>query len=176
MESADLRNQLRAHRAHKAVEDGPRMVAHERAAGIERKVGAYLSVLGRRHHGDYVGRAAGRCGDRRKRSHIDAVRRGRVVCRFTLKELSDDAHAAIRSSETIPAPEHSLQTNGGPGEIRTHDLCLRRAALYPAELRVRRAEHTGGAPAAQCAAARRRGPASAGSVEFRMATTDSGSR
>jgi hypothetical protein len=26
---------------------------------------------------------------------------------------------------------------GGPGEIRTHDLCLRRAALYPAELRVR---------------------------------------
>jgi hypothetical protein len=26
---------------------------------------------------------------------------------------------------------------GAPGEIRTHDLCLRRAALYPAELRVR---------------------------------------
>ena len=26
--------------------------------------------------------------------------------------------------------------NGAPGEIRTHDLCLRRAALYPAELRV----------------------------------------
>ena len=25
---------------------------------------------------------------------------------------------------------------GAPGEIRTHDLCLRRAALYPAELRV----------------------------------------
>ncbi len=62
------------------------------------------------------------------------------------------------------------------GEIRTHDLCLRRAALYPAELRVRRAEHTGGAPAAQCAAVRRRGPASAGSVKFRMATTDPGDR
>ena len=27
---------------------------------------------------------------------------------------------------------------GAPGEIRTHDLCLRRAALYPAELRVPR--------------------------------------
>jgi hypothetical protein len=26
--------------------------------------------------------------------------------------------------------------SGAPGEIRTHDLCLRRAALYPAELRV----------------------------------------
>lgn len=26
--------------------------------------------------------------------------------------------------------------NGGPGAIRTRDLCLRRAALYPAELRV----------------------------------------
>ena len=25
---------------------------------------------------------------------------------------------------------------GAPGAIRTHDLCLRRAALYPAELRV----------------------------------------
>jgi hypothetical protein len=28
---------------------------------------------------------------------------------------------------------------GAPGEIRTHDLCLRRAALYPAELRVPKA-------------------------------------
>src|SRR5438105_6692970 len=27
--------------------------------------------------------------------------------------------------------------DGAPGEIRTHDLCLRRAALYPAELRAR---------------------------------------
>jgi hypothetical protein len=30
----------------------------------------------------------------------------------------------------------SLEKYGAPGEIRTHDLCLRRAALYPAELRV----------------------------------------
>src|SRR6516164_3323082 len=29
-----------------------------------------------------------------------------------------------------------LKYIGAPGEIRTHDLCLRRAALYPAELRV----------------------------------------
>jgi hypothetical protein len=28
---------------------------------------------------------------------------------------------------------------GGPDTIRTYDLCLRRAALYPAELRVRAA-------------------------------------
>ena len=28
------------------------------------------------------------------------------------------------------------QKNGAPGTIRTCDLCLRRAALYPAELRV----------------------------------------
>jgi hypothetical protein len=27
--------------------------------------------------------------------------------------------------------------NGAPDRIRTYDLCLRRAALYPAELRVR---------------------------------------
>ena len=29
----------------------------------------------------------------------------------------------------------------GPGEIRTHDLLLRRQALYPAELRARCIEH-----------------------------------
>ena len=29
-----------------------------------------------------------------------------------------------------------VEIAGAPGEIRTHDLCLRRAALYPAELRV----------------------------------------
>src|SRR5205823_6022977 len=28
------------------------------------------------------------------------------------------------------------RNNGGPERIRTFDLCLRRAALYPAELRV----------------------------------------
>jgi hypothetical protein len=32
-------------------------------------------------------------------------------------------------------PEWTLEIPGAPGEIRTHDLCLRRAALYPAELR-----------------------------------------
>lgn len=31
------------------------------------------------------------------------------------------------------------ETYGAPDRIRTCDLCLRRAALYPAELRVRRA-------------------------------------
>ena len=34
--------------------------------------------------------------------------------------------------------EVARRRNGAPGEIRTHDLCLRRAALYPAELRVPR--------------------------------------
>src|SRR5712691_1832661 len=34
-----------------------------------------------------------------------------------------------------------LDKNGAPGEIRTHDLCLRRAALYPAELRVPHVSH-----------------------------------
>src|SRR5579864_3432251 len=44
---------------------------------------------------------------------------------------------------------------GAPGEIRTHDLCLRRAALYPAELRVRGARIGAGgfgvqAPSPEC--------------------------
>ena len=30
---------------------------------------------------------------------------------------------------------------GAPGGIRTHDPCLRRAVLYPAELLVRRGRH-----------------------------------
>ena len=37
----------------------------------------------------------------------------------------------------LPKPTTFTKT-GAPGEIRTHDLCLRRAALYPAELRVPR--------------------------------------
>ena len=42
-------------------------------------------------------------------------------------------------------PSKRCQEIGAPGEIRTHDLCLRRAALYPAELRVhrRRLAHRG---------------------------------
>jgi hypothetical protein len=45
-------------------------------------------------------------------------------------------HHPLAASETVARPilEGKL---GAPGEIRTHDLCLRRAALYPAELRVR---------------------------------------
>src|SRR5262249_21256748 len=39
------------------------------------------------------------------------------------------ANGAVRS-------RHLCENHGAPGEIRTHDLCLRRAALYPAELRV----------------------------------------
>jgi hypothetical protein len=35
-----------------------------------------------------------------------------------------------------PSLREPLGKYGAPGEIRTHDLCLRRAALYPAELRV----------------------------------------
>ncbi len=37
---------------------------------------------------------------------------------------------------SFPKMLYLLGKFGAPGEIRTHDLCLRRAALYPAELRV----------------------------------------
>ena len=36
----------------------------------------------------------------------------------------------------LSAKAYLFDKIGAPGEIRTHDLCLRRAALYPAELRV----------------------------------------
>ena len=57
------------------------------------------------------------------------------------KERSGD----IRSGAWCPPAFHRASSDaaesgrnvGAPGEIRTHDLCLRRAALYPAELRVR---------------------------------------
>ena len=41
---------------------------------------------------------------------------------------------------TMSGPRYK---SGAPGEIRTHDLCLRRATLYPAELRVRRGRSDG---------------------------------
>jgi hypothetical protein len=43
------------------------------------------------------------------------------------------ATAALKKWEKIE------KKAGGPDTIRTYDLCLRRAALYPAELRVRAA-------------------------------------
>jgi hypothetical protein len=46
---------------------------------------------------------------------------------------------------TIPRPQFSLLfENGAPEGIRTPGLCLRRAALYPAELRVRGLQPRGG--------------------------------
>src|SRR6202022_4636379 len=49
--------------------------------------------------------------------------------------LSSGAHFA-RPVGSIQAT--NLLRNGAPDTIRTCDLCLRRATLYPAELRVRR--------------------------------------
>ena len=47
----------------------------------------------------------------------------------------------IEGGTNLSAPRcPALPENGAPDEIRTHDLCLRRAALYPAELRVQREE------------------------------------
>jgi hypothetical protein len=97
VKGADLRNELRVHESHEAVQQGSRMVAHQRPAGIERKVGAYLRVFGRRRDISDVGNVAVRCGDRRKRPHIDAVIRGQVVCRFTLQKFPDDVHVTIGS-------------------------------------------------------------------------------
>jgi len=45
-----------------------------------------------------------------------------------------------------PRPSRFCWKNGGPERIRTFDLCLRRAALYPAELRVPHAPHTESPP------------------------------
>ncbi len=45
--------------------------------------------------------------------------------------------AGVPCNETISGVRDSGADEGvhGPGEIRTHDLLLRRQALYPAELR-----------------------------------------
>jgi hypothetical protein len=42
----------------------------------------------------------------------------------------------FRAGEPRAVACKKWRETGAPGEIRTHDLCLRRAALYPAELRV----------------------------------------
>ena len=41
----------------------------------------------------------------------------------------------IQGFDAIPLDKG--KKNGAPGGIRTHDPCLRRAVLYPAELRMR---------------------------------------
>ena len=47
------------------------------------------------------------------------------------------ASAVLRvGASPLARVSQPAERNGAPGEIRTHDLCLRRATLYPAELRV----------------------------------------
>src|SRR6516162_5127841 len=48
------------------------------------------------------------------------------------------ASVAVEEKPSVDNLDFSeiVEIAGAPGEIRTHDLCLRRAALYPAELRV----------------------------------------
>lgn len=49
---------------------------------------------------------------------------------------------AEATCDCLLAPAQAFEIfwkTGGPGAIRTRDLCLRRATLYPAELRVRAA-------------------------------------
>ena len=52
----------------------------------------------------------------------------------------ESCYLCVTSVPVCPAmrQHNCLKKVGAPGEIRTHDLCLRRAALYPAELRVPR--------------------------------------
>src|SRR5487761_527855 len=40
-----------------------------------------------------------------------------------------------RAGLWLPCQDMRFEINGAPGGIRTHDPCLRRAVLYPAELR-----------------------------------------
>ena len=60
------------------------------------------------------------------------------------KFTSDDNIILVEIYNSIARIVYSLYgyISGAPERIRTSDLCLRRAALYPAELRVRRREPT----------------------------------
>ena len=59
----------------------------------------------------------------------------------TTIQLAEDAKQFINQIDPVALSDlknHTyVQVHGAPGAIRTRDLCLRRAALYPAELRVR---------------------------------------
>ena len=52
------------------------------------------------------------------------------------EQLSEKKQAIQRYSLDKQLPYKSKVVSGAPERIRTSDLCLRRAALYPAELRV----------------------------------------
>ncbi len=59
-------------------------------------------------------------------------------------EGSDIEPARVRKAERPPEPMRGPKNkNGAPDRIRTCGLCLRRAALYPAELRVHDGETPG---------------------------------
>lgn len=59
------------------------------------------------------------------------------------KKLGEDvqqhtrAHGYAAQRRINGNQQQFLLEDGGPDAIRTRDLCLRRATLYPAELRVR---------------------------------------
>src|ERR1700722_9453777 len=58
-------------------------------------------------------------------------------------------------NKIMSSKAYSSRSSGGPGAIRTRNPCLRRAVLYPVELRVRMARVTGLEPAASGVTGRR---------------------
>src|SRR2546423_573361 len=82
--------------------------------------------------------------DRRFREAATVVRmaemkalRGRIRTRIRL--LAAQPVAPEYLGRHAPRKRRPTAVFGAPDRIRTYDLCLRRAALYPAELRVRTA-------------------------------------
>ncbi len=62
--------------------------------------------------------------------------RQRCMGRFAVAEIP--AVTKKKNASGTGFRVENAKKNGTPGEIRTHDLLLRRQTLYPAELRVHR--------------------------------------
>ena len=54
---------------------------------------------------------------------------------MTLLGASNDVHTLVHEARIDDIETFQGITDGAPERIRTPDLCLRRATLYPAELR-----------------------------------------
>jgi site-specific DNA recombinase len=125
----------------KAVRDQARVDAERAQDAIER-VGPSITRRLSKHS---PGRLASACAPSRAAIAAIICARSLSASKWMRKKFASwgrKAYCCARSSpprvrkrRVLACPV--LYRSGAPGEIRTHDLCLRRAALYPAELRAR---------------------------------------
>ena len=117
--------------------------ANERAGAH----GSPISPLGRRKVGGPFRDGSRGCGQFRRTRVVDGTAKAQIghLCpeggscpTWSIGHRRDRSIRKKLSTIGLPRSAWCSRSRGGaPGGIRTHDPCLRRAVLYPAELRAR---------------------------------------